>query len=331
MFYLPGVPEMTREQSPLGSGFGPTTTARDMLAGVDLRGRIAIVTGGYSGLGLETTKALVHAGATVIVPARTPQKARTALAGSRNIELADLDLLDPQSISAFAKGFVDTGRPLDILVNSAGVMAAPLMRDARGYESQFSSNHLGHFQLTAQLLPALRRSGDARVVSVASRGHRFGGVRFDDPHFEACEYDKWKAYGQSKTANILFALALDQRGEAHGIRSFSVHPGRILDTDLIRHLTPEDLRAAGLLDEQGQLKHDPSVKTPEQGAATGVWCAASPQLNGKGGVYCEDVEIARAVAADSTADFGVRPWAIDVELAQRLWALSEELTVPFRI
>lgn len=320
---------MTTQQLPMDAGFGSTTTAREVLAGVDLHGKIAIVTGGYSGLGLETTKALVEAGATVVVPARTAQKARTALASLPNVELADLDLLDPQSISHFAQSFVDTGRQLDILVNSAGVMAAPLVRDGRGYESQFSSNHLGHFQLTAQLLPALLRSGDARVISVASRGHRFGGVRFDDPNFEVTEYNKWLAYGQSKTANILFALALDQRGKAHGIRSFSLHPGRILDTDLIRHLTPDDLRAAGLLDEHDQLKHDPSAKTPEQGAATSVWCAASPQLNGKGGVYCEDVDIAKSVAADSTEDFGVRPWAIDAALAERLWTLSEKLTVPF--
>lgn len=322
---------MSSEQIPMGSGFGPKTTAREVLVGIDLSGKVAIVTGGYSGLGLETTKALAEAGATVIVPARTPQKARTALAGIANVELADLDLLDPQSINRFAQTFLDTGRHLDILVNSAGVMAAPLMRDSRGYESQFSSNHLGHFQLTAQLLPALRRSGDARVVAVSSRGHHFGGVLFDDPNFEQGEYNKWKAYGQSKTANILFALALDKLGEAHGIRAFSLHPGRILDTDLIRHLTNEDLRAAGLLDEDGKIKHDPGVKTAEQGAATSVWCATSAQLSAKGGVYCEDVDIARAVAADSAEDVGVRPWAVDAQLAEQLWALSESLTVPFKL
>jgi NAD(P)-dependent dehydrogenase (short-subunit alcohol dehydrogenase family) len=317
---------MTTRQFPIGSGFGAQTTARQALAGRDLRGKVAIVTGGYSGLGLETTRVLAEAGATVIVPARTPDKAQQALAGIPRVEQDALDLLDPASISAFAQRFVGTGRPLHMLVNNAGIMATPLVRDTRGYESQFSANHLGHFQLTAQLLPALRQAGDARVVSVSSRGHRFGGVDFDDPNFERRDYDRWKAYGQSKTANVLFALGLDARGAAHDVRAFSVHPGRIMTTDLGRHLTIDDLRAAGLVDEQGRLPADARLKTIEQGAATIVWCAASLQLEGMGGVYCEDADIAHPVAADSTEDGGVKPWAIDPDFAERLWKLSEELT-----
>jgi NAD(P)-dependent dehydrogenase (short-subunit alcohol dehydrogenase family) len=206
-------------------------------------------------------------------------------------------------------------------------MANPLTRDARGYESQFSTNHLGHFQLTARLWPALRRAKGARVVSVSSRGHRRAGVDFDDPNFERREYDRWVAYGQSKTANALFAVALDAMAQRQGVRAFSVHPGGVV-TDLSRYMSAEDLRAYGAVDEQGRPLIDPArnLKTPEQGAATSVWCSTSPQLEGLGGVYCENCDIAVAVPADSTEDLGVRPWAVDPELADRLWRLSERLT-----
>ena len=323
---------MASTQFPIDSGYDAQTTARQALDGADLSGKIAIVTGGASGLGLATTRALVSAGATVIVSARMTDHARQALAGIERVELAPLDLLDPASISAYAQRFVDSGRPLHLLINNAGVMAAPLTRDARGYETQFSANHLGHFQLTAQLLPALLKADGARVVALSSRGHRYGGVDVVDPNFERRAYDKWQAYGQSKTANALFALDLDRRGAAHGIRAFSVHPGRIIDTGLARHLSNDELRAAGVLDEHDRVRADSGCKTVEQGAATTVWCAASASLQGMGGVYCEDVDIARAVDADSTEDFGVRPWATDPEAAQRLWAVSETLTgVPFQL
>lgn len=323
---------MASTQFPIDSGYDAQTTARQALDGADLSGKIAIVTGGASGLGLATTRALVSAGATVIVSARMPDHARQALAGIERVELAPLDLLDPASISAYAQRFVDSGRPLHLLINNAGVMAGPLTRDARGYETQFSANHLGHFQLTAQLLPALLKADGARVVALSSRGHRYGGVDVVDPNFERRAYDKWQAYGQSKTANALFALELDRRGATHGIRAFSVHPGRIIDTGLARHLSNDELRAAGVLDEHDRVRADSGCKTVEQGAATTVWCAASASLQGMGGVYCEDVDIARAVDADSTEDFGVRPWATDPEAAQRLWAVSETLTgVPFQL
>jgi NAD(P)-dependent dehydrogenase (short-subunit alcohol dehydrogenase family) len=269
-------------QKPLRSGFGPQTTAREVLAGCDLTAKIAIVTGGYSGVGLETTRALAEAGATVVVPARTQEKARTALAGIPRVEMETLELMAPASIDAFAGRFLDTGRQLDMLINNAGIMAPPLQRDARGYESQFATNHLGHFQLTARLWPALKRAGKARVVSLSSTGITFGGVDFDDPNFERRAYDKWKAYGQSKTATALFAVALDKRGEAHGIRAFSVHPGGIA-TDLVRYVSEE------------HLAFDGELKTPEQGAATSVWCATSPQLETTGGVYCMDVGLDHGV------------------------------------
>ncbi|WP_176707774.1 oxidoreductase [Bacillus sp. FJAT-26390] len=306
-------------QKPIHSGFGPQTTAQEVLVGRDLSGKMAIVTGGYSGVGLETTRALAEAGATVIVPARTPDKARTSVAGIPRVELEELDLIDPASIDAFAKRFLDSGRPLDILINNAGIMAPPLVRDARGYESQFATNHLGHFQLTLRLWPALKQAGEARVVSVSSTGVRFGGVDFEDPNFERREYDKWKAYGQSKSANALFALALDKRGQAHGVRAFSLHPGRIM-TDLVRFMSEEEKVAA-----TGELK------TTQQGAATSVWCATSPQLEGKGGVYCLNADIAEVITAEAPQGLsqkltGVFPWAIDPDFAERLWLISEELT-----
>jgi NAD(P)-dependent dehydrogenase (short-subunit alcohol dehydrogenase family) len=310
-------------QAPIPSGFGPQTTAREVLKGQDLSGKISIVTGGYSGVGLETTRALAEAGATVIVPARTPEKARAAIADITSVELEELNLFDPASIDAFTQRFLDSGRPLDILINNAGIMAPPLVRDARGYESQFATNHLGHFQLTARLWPALKQAGSSRIVSLSSTGIRFGGVDFEDPNFEHREYDKWKAYAQSKSANALFAVGLDKRGYAHGVRAFSVHPGRIM-TDLVRHMSEAELAVGG------------EYKTTEQGAATSVWCATSPLLEGKGGVYCIDADIAEVIPEFALQGMGqmltgVLPWAIDPGFAERLWKLSEEMTgIEFR-
>jgi len=316
---------MTR-QAPIHSGFGELTTAREAVGQRDLRGVIAIVTGGHAGIGLETTRALSGAGTTVIVGARTLDKARAALAGIARVEVEALDLFDPASIDAFAARFLESGRPLHMLVNNAGIMATPLVRDRRGFESQLATNHLGHFQLTARLWPALRKASGARVVSLSSRGHRRSGVDFADPHFERRPYDKWLAYGQSKTANALFALALDARGEAHRVRAFSVHPGSII-TELMRSMSDEEQRAAIAASRKVSI-----LKTPEQGAATSVWCAMSPQLEGMGGVYCEDVDVAEAVPADFPEQRGVRPWAMDRDLAERLWTKSEDWTgVPFSV
>jgi NAD(P)-dependent dehydrogenase (short-subunit alcohol dehydrogenase family) len=234
--------------------------------------------------------------------------------------------MDPASIDAFAQQFLASGRPLHILLNAAGIMAAPLRRDSRGYESQFSTNHLGHFQLTARLWPALLRANGARVVSVSSLGHRLSPVDFDDPNFDRRPYDKWIAYGQSKTANALFAVGADGLGEAEGIRAFSLHPGSIF-TPLSRHLDIDDYRRVGAADADGNLlsTEQAGFKTVEQGAATLVWCATSHQLDGMGGVYCEDCDIA-PLAVSENEKAGVRPWAVDPELARRLWTMSEQLT-----
>jgi NAD(P)-dependent dehydrogenase (short-subunit alcohol dehydrogenase family) len=314
---------MATAQQPINSGYGMRTEACDAIGGRDLTGKVAIVTGGYSGLGLETTKALANAGAIVIVPARTPEKAQKALVDIPNVEQAALDLADPASIDAFAGGFLSRTKSLDILINNAAIMASPLMRDARGYEAQFATNHLGHFQLTARLWPALKAANGARVVSLSSIGHRISPPDLEDPNFERTEYNKWLSYGRAKSANALFAVGLDARGAKHNVRAFAVHPGGIM-TDLQRYMPEEEKRAMGWIDENGVVNE--RFKTPSQGAATSVWCATNAQLEGKGGVYCEDCDIAVAVPADDKGFSGVRPWATDPALAEKLWALSERMT-----
>jgi len=326
---------MLTPQQPLGSGFGAAATTDEVMTGIDLSGKTAIVTGGYSGLGRETARVLRAAGARVIVPARDLSRAREALAGI-DVEIAPMDLLDPTSIDAFAASFLESTPALHILVNSAAIMAVPeLTRDARGYEYQFATNHLGHFQLTTRLLPTLRNANGARVVSVSSIGHRYSPVFLDDPHFERRQYIPLAGYGQSKTANILFAVALDQREKAHGVRAFSLHPGAIADTGLGKYIPLEHRVAAGVIDEQGKPVRDPArqLKTIGQGAATQVWCATSQQLNGLGGVYCENVDVASVMKeqpekidmADAMRLTGVVPYAIDPVSADDLWELSERL------
>ena len=311
---------MATKQAPIHSGFGPQTTARDVIGKRRLDGLVAIVTGGYAGVGLETTRALTGAGATVIVPARSLDKARKVLAGMDRVEVESLDLIDPKSIDAFSARFLASGRPLHILINNAGIMATPFARDARGIESQLATNHLGHFQLTARLWSALLKADGARVVALSSRGHIRSGIDFDDPNFERRPYDKWIAYGQSKTATALFAVALDARGEAHGVRAFSVHPGAVI-TELMRSMSEEEVTAA-----VARARDIGAFKNTEQGAATSVWCATTSQLDGMGGVYCEDCDIAEAVPADFPEQRGVRPWATDPSFAERLWAMSEAWT-----
>ncbi|MDB5554291.1 MAG: putative short-chain dehydrogenase/oxidoreductase [Rhizobium sp.] len=319
---------MSSAQKPIGSGFGAASTAADTIKGHDLSGKTVIVTGGYSGLGLETATTLLGAGAQVIVPARDIERAREALAPYAAIELEMLDLMDPVSIDAFADRFLASGRPLHILINNAAVMMNPLTRDSRGNESQFSTNHLGHFQLTVRLWPALKAAHGARVIALASLGHHFGSVDFDDPNFERRPYDPRISYGQSKTANVLFAVGADRRGEPDNIRAFALHPGGIVATNLVRHVPTELIKASGYVDEDGNPRIDPerNMKTIAMGAATTVWCAVSNQLDGMGGVYCEDCEIAKIEPEGSKALLGVWPYAIDPALAERLWAMSEEMT-----
>lgn len=327
-------------QQPLDSGFDGATTAADVIKGIDLSGKVAIVTGGYAGIGIPTTSALLSAGAKVIVPARDMEKARIGLKGLDNVELWPMDLADPASIDTFAARFLATGQPLHILINNAGVMALPLTRDARGYETQFATNHLGHYQLAVKLWPALRKAKGARIISLSSLGHRYSPVIFEDLHYEHREYDRWKAYGQSKTANILFAVEADRRGKVDGIRAFAVHPGSIVSTDLKRYMSEEELRSVGVLDDRGNPILDPSrqFKTAEQGAATSIWCATSPQLNGMGAVYCENCDISPETSYDAqqggndlsqrkaSKAFGVFAYATDGANAEKLWLISGQLT-----
>ncbi len=233
-------------QLPLGSGFGAASTTHDVIKGIDLTGKTAIVTGGYAGIGLETVKALVSAGAKVIVPARNIEKAKRSLDGISNLEVERMDLMDPNSIEAFAEKFLTSGRPLHLLINNAGIMWVPLQRDSRGYESQLSTNHLGHFQLTAGLWDALIRAETARVINISSWGHHFSPFNFEDPNFIHREFESFSAYGQSKTANILFSLELDNRGKKLGVRSYAVHPGTIVATELNRNVSVEVLKGFGL-------------------------------------------------------------------------------------
>lgn len=316
---------MRTQQQPIGSGFGPATTAEEVIAGHDLSGKVAIVTGGGSGLGLETVLRLAQAGAQVVVPARTMAKAAQALDGIPGIELAPLELSDRASVQTFAAGFLASGRPLHMLVNSAGIMAVPLARDADGREMQFAANHLGHFRLTRALWPALVRAQGARVVSLSSRGHFHGGVDFDDIDFTVRDYDPVVAYAQSKSADALFAIGVDDRGRDRGIRAFSVHPGSII-TPLSSHLPIEVFHQYGAIDAEGRPVIDPAndKKTVPQGAATQLWCAVAPELDGLGGVYCEDCDVAVATPAESEEHRGVKPWAADPVLAERLWAVSED-------
>ncbi|MFI6343957.1 SDR family NAD(P)-dependent oxidoreductase [Streptomyces sp. NPDC050560] len=314
---------MTTAQQKIGSGFGAETTAREVLEGIDLTGRLALVTGGYSGIGVETTRALTEAGATVLVPARRPDTAREALAEIANTEVDALDLADLDSVRGFAERFLASGRTLDIVINSAAVMACPETRVGPGWEAQFATNHLGHYALVNRLWPSL--APGARVVAVSSSGHRRSDIRWDDPQFEH-GYDKWEAYGQAKTANSLFAVQFDSYARHRGVRAFALNPGGIL-TPLQRHLPRAEMVALGWVDEAGNAREGIAFKTPEQGAATQVWAATSPTLDGRGGLYLEDCDVAEEVDPTSTApSTGVRPYAVDPDSAARLWTLSAELT-----
>lgn len=315
---------MPSHQEPVNSPFGYRSTAGEVIDGIDLSGRCVVVTGGYSGIGTETVRAIAAAGAQVIVGARRTGQAHDVLdALDGDIAILPLDLADPASIDAFAEAVAGRTDTIDILINNAAIMASPLARDARGYEMQFATNHLGHFQLTARLWPLLLAGGGARVVALSSIGHRLHGLDLDDPNFERRDYDKWLAYGQAKSANALFALQLDKLGESRGVRAFAVHPGGIA-TPLQRHLTMEEQRAMGWYDEDGNV-HE-AFKSTEEGAATTVWCAVSPLLEGKGGVYCEDCEVAVAADPEKPRAGGYYPHIRDEDLAGKLWTKSEEMT-----
>lgn len=314
-------------QHPINSGFNAKSTTADVIKHIDLTGKIAIVTGGNTGIGLETTRTLASAGATVIVPARDIEKAKKNLRGITNVEIAAMDLMSPTSIDAFVNRFLASGRPLHILINNAGIMWVTLRRDERGIESQLATNYLATFQLTARLWPALKNANGARVVNVSSHGHHFAPFDFEDPNFLHREYETLLGYGQSKTAVNLFSMELDNRTRSFNTRIYAVHPGSIAGTELGREAPLELFQKMGFVDEAGNMLPEvaASLKTVSQGAATTVWCATSPLLSNIGGVYCEDGDIA-SLCADISDQKGVNPYSLDGELSKKLWALTEQMT-----
>ena len=314
-------------QKPIGSGFNATSTTSDVIKGISLKGKIAIITGGGTGIGLETVKTLAKAGATVIVPARNVKKAQENLQGIANVEIEELDLTDADAIDAFAEKFLASGRALHLLIHNAGIMFVPLRRDSKGNESQLATNYLSVFRLTARLWDALKKADGARVINVSSMGHHFAPFNFDDPNFERTEYQTLQAYGSSKTAVNLFSLELDNRAKSSGVRAYSLHPGNIWGTELAREAPIEILQQFGFLDDKGNPVQAviESLKSIPQGAATTVWAAISPLLNERGGVYLEDVNVAE-LAVDPSIPNGVKPYSLDETNARQLWTMTEELT-----
>ncbi len=310
-------------QAPINSPFGYRSKAIEVCDGIDLSGKDIVVTGGYSGLGKETVRALAGVGANVIVAARRPDAAAKDLEGIKGaIRILQLDLSQPNSIDEFVTKVKAQISKLDILINNAAIMACPLAHDARGYESQLATNHLGHFQLTHGLWPLLKAANGARVVVLSSSGHARNGLDLEDPHFKTRPYDKWTAYAQAKSANALFVLSLDEIGKPHNVRAFAVDPGGIR-TPLQRHLTMEEQIKMGWYDADGNL--NPLFKTTEEGAATSVWCAISPLLDGIGGVFCANCNIAAPYKEGDPPHIGVHPHVRDTKIAQDWWRASEEM------
>lgn len=307
------------------AGFGHDTTTAEVLEGIDLNGKLALVTGGSGGLGAETARALASKGARVVITARDVAKGEEVARGIRastgndGIEVEELELGSLASIRAFADRFLARHDALQILVNNAGVMACPFGKTTDGFELQFGTNHLGHFLMTGLIAPALLRGVPARAVSVSSRGHQLSPVVFEDIHFERRPYDKWLAYGQSKTANALLAVELERRLGSRGVHAYAIHPGVIL-TDLARHMGPEDFELLQKRAPGGKLR----TKSVEAGAATAVYAATAPELEGRGGLYLEDCGVAKVNDAEDAAD-GVRSYALDPAAAKRLWSTSEEM------
>ncbi len=308
------------------SEFGWASTTDEVLAGKDLTGKTVFVTGGNSGLGMETGRAMAAKRAHVVLAGRDQSKLDAAVATIKNEQpdaqvdtiICDLSALD--SVRACGKEANERFAKIDLLINNAGVMACPLTQTSDGFEMQFGTNHLGHFTLTKHLMPLIEAGEDKRIVNLSSRGHFIAPANLEDPNFESAEYEPWLSYGQSKTANVLFSVGLEDRFASKGIHAYAVHPGGI-DTNLGRHLSEEQAEAL----VQRVTTSDPSFewKSIPQGAATSVWAATADELEGKGGVYCEDCGMAKV--DNESSNSGVRSYALDKASADRLWAISEEL------
>ncbi len=312
---------------PITSPFNARSTALEVVAGHDLTDKTVLITGANSGIGFETARALLSAGAEVILAVRDPQKGEEVAQRLRsttenaNAHVLTLDLSSLQTVKTAAEQFLNRWSRLHILINNAGVMATPQSYTVDGFERQFGTNHLGHFLLAQLLLPALRAAAPARVVALSSSGHRRSDVHFDDIQYRTRPYDKWEAYGQSKTANALFSVGFTHRFAAEGITANAVHPGGI-HTELQRYVSQEEWRALGWVDEHGNV--NPAFKTPEQGASTSVWAAIGKELDGIGGLYLEDCQESHLFDPAHPLT-GYRPYALDPEHAERLWTISEKL------
>ena len=316
-------------QIPLKTEYTSKTTASEVMEGMELWGKTAVVTGGHSGIGLEVVKSLMAAGAEVIAPVRNKAAAQEAFAcnGVAPV-LIEIDLADLASVFECAAEIGDAFNAIDFLFNNAGVMACPESYVGAHWERQFAVNHIGHFVLSRELSPYLFNAGGARMVTTSSVAHKRSIIRWGDIHFEKEPYEKWVAYGQSKTACALFALEANSRWAAEGVTSFSVHPGPIV-TPIMRHISKEELALMGWLAPNGELTEEAKgyVKTPEQGAASLLWAATSPLLNDRGGEYCEDCDIAGMSAPEEPRWRRVAEWAVDKTEAERLWALSESMVL----
>ena len=317
------------------NAFGATSSTDDVLSGVNLPGKRILVTGVSAGLGVETARSLAAHGAYVVGAARdlakagraTEQVQKDAASGGR-LELVVLDLADLKSVRACADGLLAKGEPFDVVIANAGVMATPFGHTADGFETQFGTNHLGHFVLVNRIAPLIRTGG--RLINLSSAGHRYSNVDLEDPNFERTPYEPFIAYGRSKTANILFAVAFDRRHRERGVRAAAVHPGAI-ETELGRYMDPERLRALiDQIDEQLRAEGKPpfQFKTIPQGAATSVWAGAVAPVDEVGGRYCENCHASDIVPADATISAvreGVRAYALDRSTAEALWKKSEDM------
>lgn len=309
------------------SAFGEKSTADEVLAGKDLGGKTVFITGGNSGLGQETARAMAAKGAHVVLTGRDQTKLDAAVTAIKakqpdaNLETIIGDLGSLASVRACGAEANARFEKIDLLINNAGVMACPFTHTADGFEMQFGTNHLGHFALTAHLMSLIEKGAGKRIVNLSSRGHHFAPVDLDDPHFERREYDPWISYGQAKTANILFSVGLEQRFAARGVHAYAVHPGGI-QTNLGRHLTEEMI--ADLMDRVSRGTGQFSWKTIPQGAATSCWAATADEIEGRGGVYCEDCHVAEV--DDASSEGGVRSYAVDAAAAKALWTMSEQMT-----
>ena len=321
---------ISEKQKPVDSGFGAKSEPSEVLEGINLNGKVAMVTGGYSGIGLETTRALVDIGAKVIIPAKRIEIAAQNLEGIVSKEnIVEMDLGDLNSVKKFTEDFKDNFEKLDLLINNAGIMACPETRIGNEWESQFAINHIGHFLLTKELMDTMAENDGARFVSLSSSAHSLTGILWDDIHFQNNPYDKWMAYGQSKTASSLIAIEFHRRMISKGVSGYSVHPGGII-TPLQRHLQKEEMIALGWMDENGSPSEMAKnfFKTTSQGASTSLWCATSSNLDDIGGVFCEDCDVAkRKNEVDESLQryFGVADWAVDTDEAPKLWEVTEKM------